>query len=125
MEQQLFDYTKQDAAGACSTAHAWAKVPAPLTAPERHALAERATALLKKHNAVLVAHYYVDGPLQDLALATGGIVSDSLEMARFGRDHAAQTSARRCARGCAATGWTARSATSGWASTRRRARARR
>jgi quinolinate synthase len=40
---------------------------------------------------VLVAHYYVDGDLQDLALATGGIVADSLEMARFGRDHAAQT----------------------------------
>jgi quinolinate synthase len=91
MEQQLFDYTKQDAAGACSTAHAWAKVPAPLTAPERQTLTERAAELLKAHNAVLVAHYYVDGPLQDLALATGGIVSDSLEMARFGRDHAAQT----------------------------------
>jgi quinolinate synthase len=40
---------------------------------------------------VLVAHYYVDGDLQDLALETGGIVADSLEMARFGRDHAAQT----------------------------------
>jgi quinolinate synthase len=40
---------------------------------------------------VLVAHYYVDGDLQDLALETGGCVSDSLEMARFGRDHAAQT----------------------------------
>jgi hypothetical protein len=37
---------------------------------------------------VLVAHYYVDGDLQDLALETGGCVSDSLEMARFGRDHA-------------------------------------
>ncbi|WP_422016289.1 quinolinate synthase NadA [Roseateles sp.] len=91
MESQLFDYTRQDAAGACSTAHAWAKVPAPLTPPERNALVERARALLAKHNAVLVAHYYVDGVLQDLALQTGGIVSDSLEMARFGRDHAAQT----------------------------------
>ncbi|PTT78488.1 quinolinate synthase [Pelomonas sp. HMWF004] len=91
MSQTLFDYTRQDAAGTCSTAHAWAKTPAPLTPTERHALAERAAALLKQHNAVLVAHYYVDGPLQDLALATGGIVSDSLEMARFGRDHAAQT----------------------------------
>jgi len=91
MESQLFDYTRQDAAGACSTAHAWAKVPAPLTPPERDALLERARTLLAKHNAVLVAHYYVDGVLQDLALATGGIVSDSLEMARFGRDHAAQT----------------------------------
>ena len=53
MDQVLFDFTKQDAAGSCSTAHAWAKVPAPLTAPERSALAERAKALLKKHNAVL------------------------------------------------------------------------
>ena len=51
----------------------------------------RAAALLKAHDAVLVAHYYVDGDLQDLALATGGIVADSLEMARFGRDHAAKT----------------------------------
>ena len=40
---------------------------------------------------MLVAHYYVDGDLQDLALETGGCVADSLEMARFGRDHAAQT----------------------------------
>ncbi len=91
MSQTLFDYTKQDAAGACSTALAWAKTPAPLTMSERHVLAERAAALLKKHDAVLVAHYYVDGALQDLALATGGCVADSLEMARFGRDHAAQT----------------------------------
>lgn len=91
MEQALFDYTRQDAAGTCSTAHAWARLPAPLSPPQRQALAERATALLKAHNAVLVAHYYVDGALQDLALASGGCVADSLEMARFGRDHAAQT----------------------------------
>jgi quinolinate synthase len=51
----------------------------------------RAAELLKARGAVLVAHYYVDGDLQDLALETGGIVADSLEMARFGRDHAAQT----------------------------------
>ncbi|CAM3863996.1 quinolinate synthase NadA [Roseateles saccharophilus] len=91
MSQTLFDYTRQDAAGSCSTAHAWAKIPPALTPSERNALAERAAALLQKHNAVLVAHYYVDGALQDLALATGGCVADSLEMARFGRDHAAQT----------------------------------
>ncbi|RTL22833.1 MAG: quinolinate synthase NadA [Burkholderiales bacterium] len=91
MSQTLFDYTKQDAAGTCSTAHAWAKVPAALTPGDRQRLTERAAALLQQHNAVLVAHYYVDGALQDLALATGGCVSDSLEMARFGRDHAAQT----------------------------------
>ena len=40
---------------------------------------------------MLVAHYYVDGDIQDLALASGGMVADSLEMARFGRDHPAQT----------------------------------
>ncbi|WP_077033706.1 quinolinate synthase NadA [Pelomonas sp. KK5] len=91
MEQVLFDYTRQDAEGQSCTAHAWAKVPAPLKQDERTALKARAAALLKAKNAVLVAHYYVDGDLQDLALETGGIVSDSLEMARFGRDHAAQT----------------------------------
>jgi quinolinate synthase len=87
----LYDFTQQDAAGTCSTAQAWAKLPPELSRPERQALTERAAALLKARNAVLVAHYYVDGALQDLALATGGVVSDSLEMARFGRDHAAQT----------------------------------
>ena len=48
-------------------------------------------ALLKREKAVLVAHYYVDAELQELADETGGCVADSLEMARFGRDHAAQT----------------------------------
>jgi quinolinate synthase len=91
MEQVLFDYTKQDAAGSTCTVQAWAKVPAPLTAAQRADLKARAAALLKQHNAVLVAHYYVEGDLQDLALETGGCVADSLEMARFGRDHAAKT----------------------------------
>ncbi|MDE2565223.1 MAG: quinolinate synthase NadA, partial [Burkholderiales bacterium] len=40
---------------------------------------------LKARDAVMVAHYYVDGDLQDLAQQTGGCVADSLEMARFGR----------------------------------------
>lgn len=43
-------------------------------------------ALLKEKNAVLVAHYYTEPELQSLAEETGGIVADSLEMARFGRD---------------------------------------
>jgi len=90
-EQALFDYSLQDASGATCTAHAWAKVPAPLTTKQRHELKARAADLLKARNAALVAHYYVDGDLQDLALETGGVVADSLEMARFGRDHAAQT----------------------------------
>lgn len=46
---------------------------------------------LRRHDAVLVAHYYVDGALQDLARSTGGIVADSLDMARFGARHPAQT----------------------------------
>ena len=91
MSQILFDYTKQDSSGATCTAHAWAKVPEPLSPDRRTALKARAKALLKERNAVLVAHYYVDGDLQDLALETGGCVADSLEMARFGRDHAGTT----------------------------------
>jgi quinolinate synthase len=87
----LYDYTRQDASGASCTAHAWAKVPEPLTPSQRIDWKARAAALLKAHNAVLVAHYYVDGDLQDLALETGGCVADSLEMARFGRDHASRT----------------------------------
>ena len=86
-----FDYPRQDAAGQCSTASAWASVPPLRTPREREADKARAAELLAQHRAVLVAHYYVDGDLQDLALQTGGCVSDSLEMARFGRDHPAET----------------------------------
>lgn len=91
IESVLYDFTKPDATGATCTAHAWAKVPAPLSPAERRAAKANAAALLEAHDAVLVAHYYVDGDLQDLALETGGMVADSLEMARFGRDHPART----------------------------------
>jgi len=47
--------------------------------------------LLKKHNAALVAHYYTDPSIQALAEETGGCVSDSLEMARFGSEHPTDT----------------------------------
>ena len=89
--QILYDFTRQDASGASVTAQAWARAPEPLTPASRVQLKARARQLLVERDAVLVAHYYVDGDLQDLALETGGCVSDSLEMARFGRDHAAQT----------------------------------
>lgn len=46
---------------------------------------------LKKKNALLVAHYYVSAELQILAEETGGIVSDSLEMARFSKNSDAET----------------------------------
>ena len=76
---------------ACTTRHAWARVPEEPSQQERTALKDRIRRLLKEKNAVMVSHYYVHPDLQDLAEETGGIVSDSLEMARFGRDHAAQT----------------------------------
>ena len=76
---------------ACPTKHAWARVPVEPGPKQRAELKDRIRALLKERNAVMVSHYYVHPDLQDLAIETGGIVSDSLEMARFGRDHAAQT----------------------------------
>ena len=78
-------------AGASCTAQAWARAPAAMSAEQKAVLKDRIRALLKQRGAVLVAHYYVDGDLQDLAEETGGCVSDSLEMARFGRDHPART----------------------------------
>jgi len=61
------------------------------TPAEKLALRERIKALLKAQDAVLVAHYYTDPELQSLAEETGGCVSDSLEMARFGNAHPAKT----------------------------------
>ena len=91
MEIKTVEFEKPDADGISCVTSAWAKVPTPVTPQQRLQLKERARALLKEKGAVLVAHYYVDADLQDLAEETGGCVSDSLEMARFGRDHAAKT----------------------------------
>jgi quinolinate synthase len=91
MSRVEVDYALPRTDGSESIAHAWARVPLIPTPAERAALKERAAALLAEKGAVLVAHFYVDGDIQDLALATGGCVADSLEMARFGRDHAAGT----------------------------------
>lgn len=52
---------------------------------------EKITRLLQAQNAVLIAHYYTDPMVQALAEETGGVVSDSLEMARFGKQHDADT----------------------------------
>ncbi|WP_201603401.1 quinolinate synthase NadA [Psychrobacter submarinus] len=71
--------------------YAKAKLPADLPRSERLQVEANIKQLLQEHNAVLVAHYYVDPFIQDLALATGGCVGDSLEMARFGQAHSAQT----------------------------------
>ncbi len=56
----------------------------PLSKKHQADVINRIKKLLKEEDAVLVAHYYVDSVLQDLAEATGGFVGDSLEMARFG-----------------------------------------
>ncbi len=76
---------------ACDTRHAWVRVPVEPGPKRREELKTRIRELLKARNAVMVSHYYVHPDLQDLAEETGGFVSDSLEMARFGRDHAATT----------------------------------
>lgn len=75
----------------CSTAHAWAKKPREPEAGEKAELIERIKRMLKEQDAVLVSHYYVHPDLQDLAEATGGIVSDSLDMANFSHQHPAKT----------------------------------
>lgn len=62
-----------------------------LSPEQEQALKERISGLLKQHNAVIVAHYYTSPQIQALAEETGGCVADSLEMARFGHDHPAQT----------------------------------
>ena len=66
-------------------------LPGPLGEKERSELFEKAKRLLKERDAVLVAHYYTDADLQRLADETGGYVSDSLDMARFGHEHPAST----------------------------------
>ncbi|WP_424193165.1 quinolinate synthase NadA [Ampullimonas aquatilis] len=88
-DRPVKDHQTED--GATCLAQAWAKTPENLNSEQKTVLKEKIRGLLKQHNAVLVAHYYVDGDIQDLAEETGGCVSDSLEMARFGRDHGAQT----------------------------------
>ncbi|MGZ8257364.1 MAG: quinolinate synthase, partial [Gallionella sp.] len=75
----------------CHTASAWAKRPQEPAVTDKPALIAHIKAMLKAQDAVLVAHYYVHPDLQDLAEATGGIVSDSLDMANFGNQHPAQT----------------------------------
>ena len=65
--------------------------PKPLTEAQREQHKENIKRLLKAKNAVLVAHYYTDPEIQALAEETGGCVADSLEMARFGNQHPADT----------------------------------
>ena len=72
------------------TAEVLARTPV-LDGAGRAALKTRIKRLLREQDAVLIAHYYVDRDIQALAEETGGYVSDSLDMARFGHDHPART----------------------------------
>jgi quinolinate synthase len=70
----------------------WPKIAAPaLTPTEITDYRKKIIALLKAKNAVIIAHFYVDAEIQKLAEETGGIVADSLEMARFGANNSATT----------------------------------
>lgn len=66
-------------------------MPGDLTPDQINEYKQQIAVLLKEKNACLVAHYYTDPLVQALAEETGGIVSDSLEMARFGANHPAET----------------------------------
>lgn len=68
-----------------------AQAAAVITGQKREELVCKIKDLLKEKDAVLVAHYYTSADLQQLAEETGGYVSDSLDMARFGKEHAAST----------------------------------
>lgn len=65
--------------------------PEPLSQARKAELEAQIRDQLEAHNAVIVAHYYTAPEIQALAESTGGCVSDSLEMARFGHDHDADT----------------------------------
>ncbi len=73
-----------------NTADILASIPQ-YSAAEKRAVEAEIKAELKRQNAVLVAHYYTDADLQRIAEETGGYVSDSLDMARFGNEHPADT----------------------------------
>lgn len=62
-----------------------------LSDEDREAYRDKIKSLLRSEDAVLVAHYYTDDAIQELAEETGGCVSDSLEMARFGAKQSAST----------------------------------
>jgi quinolinate synthase len=81
----------RDGNTATTLEQAKARIPRQLSGEHKTQVLGQIRALLKAQDAVLVAHYYVDPDIQALAESTGGKVADSLEMARFGRDHPATT----------------------------------
>jgi len=85
-----YEFPLQNAVGETCISEAWAKTPKLLGTAEKEVLISKIREQIIEKDAVLIAHYYVDGDIQDLAVETGGFVADSLEMARFGKNHPAE-----------------------------------
>jgi quinolinate synthase len=66
-------------------------IPESVDLESQYRLKDEVRQLLKEKNAAIVAHYYTDPIIQSLAESLGGCVADSLEMARFGSKHEADT----------------------------------
>lgn len=65
--------------------------PMTLSPTEKGVFFQGIKKLLAEQDAVLVAHFYTHADIQELADETGGLVGDSLEMAKFGKKHPAKT----------------------------------
>jgi quinolinate synthase len=65
--------------------------PKKVSPQQKQLLIDKCKSKLIDNNAVLIAHYYTDPDIQELAEQTGGFVGDSLEMAKFGATHSADT----------------------------------
>ncbi len=65
--------------------------PKKVSSQQKQLLIDKCKSKLIDNNAVLIAHYYTDPDIQELAEQTGGFVGDSLEMAKFGATHSADT----------------------------------
>lgn len=91
MSNQATVPIQMDKTRALVQAHLAKVAPATLSAVEIAEYKASIKAQLVEKNAVLIAHYYTNPLVQALAEETGGFVSDSLEMARFGNEHSAET----------------------------------
>lgn len=65
--------------------YTYPRAAAQLAEGEKEQCFAEVAALLKEHNAAVIAHYYCNADVQELAEKTGGFIGDSLEMAKWGR----------------------------------------
>lgn len=91
MRQDQNSMSKQNSSAIVQEYLSKVSVEEPLPADQVDAISQQVKKLLREKNAVIVAHYYTDPHIQALAEETGGVVADSLEMARFGSKHSAET----------------------------------